>query len=229
MSVNHKAQLLSAKADFVRKLTTWINQTTENPSQQSIHRLVEAGLMQRILDVHNFREKTTQNVCVSDLNRFFMPQIKETHFMNLRQINRRDVYLGTLFDYLWTKKAFTRAKAETKELVGQWLNYPKYRRTFPYSLLGPGMCGPKEEPERPKEEPKQHIPDAWDDEDNVTPAEEFAALAREFGVSFRTGDNIGVAYKRLALLMHPDKHLVEEADIWTTRMKRLNALREILE
>ena len=53
--------------------------------------------------------------------------------MNLRQINARDVYLRTLFGYLWSKNAFTRVKTETKDIVGQWLDYPRYRQTFPYS------------------------------------------------------------------------------------------------
>ena len=74
MSINHKAQVLSAKADFVKKLTTWIKQTTENSFQQSPIRLIEAGLMQRILDVHTLRETTTQNANnIFEENRYFMP------------------------------------------------------------------------------------------------------------------------------------------------------------
>ena len=36
-------------------------------------------------------------------------------------------------------------------------------------------------------------------------------------------------YKRIALLVHPDKHPSEETDTWAAKMKRLNALREALE
>ena len=234
MSRNHKEQLQGAKADFVKKLTAWINQTTENLDKQSDSRLVEAGLMQRILDVHVCREKTTQNVYLSDVNRYFMTHIKEEVFMRLHQINTRDAYLRILFESLWSKKEFTKVKTETKALVGQWLKDPELRQKFPYSLLKPdtrSYSRPKEEPERPKEEPK-HTSDAWDDEDchvKQTPAEEFAALAKEFGVPFRTGDNIVAAYKRIALLVHPDKHPSEETDTWAAKMKRLNALREALE
>ena len=155
--------------------------------------------------------------------------------MKLRQINQRELYLQILFACLWNKSEFIRVKTETKEFVGRWFDYPENRRKFPYSLLGPDVRGdsrPKKEPERPKEEPKKHLPDAWDDEDThvkQTPAGEFAALAKEFGVPFQAGDSIGAAYKRLALLMHPDKHVGEEADIWTARMQRLNILREILQ
>ena len=242
MSRNHKEQLQGAKADFVKKLTAWINQTTENLDKQSDSRLVEAGLMQRILDVHVCREKTTQNVYLPDVNRYFMPHIQEVVFNRLRQINTRDVYLRNLFESLWSKNDFIKVKAETKALVECWVDYPRYRQKFPYSLLKPDAHSdsrpkveperPKVEPERPKEEPKKHIPDAWDDEDDhvkQTPAEEFTALAKEFGVPFRTGDNIVAAYKRIALLVHPDKHPSEETDTWAAKMKRLNALREALE
>lgn len=244
MSINHKAQLLGAKADFVKKLTAWINQTTENLDRQSNIRLVEAGLMQRILDVHACREKTTQNVYLFEVNRFFMPYMKETDFMKLRQISSRDTYLATLFNGLWSKKEFTKAKDETRELIKLWIDNPRYRKTFPYSLLEPEVRDSRPRVERPKQQPpkqeppKQDLPkdeskDAWDDDEDTTvkqtPAEEFAALAKEFGVPFQKGDNIIAAYKRLSLLMHPDKHPADEAVIWTARMQKLNALRETLE
>ena len=93
--------------------------------------------MQRILDVHVCREKTTQNVYLSDVNRYFMTHIKEEVFMRLRQINTRDAYLRILFESLWSKKEFTNVKTETKALVGQWLKDPELRQKFPYSLLKP--------------------------------------------------------------------------------------------
>jgi len=197
--------------------------------------------MQRILDVHAAREATTEHLYCSDFNRFLIPHIKESQFMKLRSISTRDVYVETLFGFFWSKSGLSKVKAETRALVQQWFDYPRYQTTFPYSALGTyGMrdnSRPKVEP--PKVEPKQSIPDAWDDDawnepvkeqpKAQPPAEEFAALAKEFGVPFQKGGDVSAAYKKLALLMHPDKHPAEEADVWTAKMKKLNALREAIE
>ena len=237
MSANHKAQVQAAKADFVKKLTMWINATTKDLENQSEYRRVEAGLMQRILDVHAVREKTTQNVYVEAVNCYFIPHIKEEIFMRLRQINMRDTYVEILFNYLWKKKVLTQMKAETKEMIDIWFENPRYQKKFPYSLFLTGMRGnsfqkeQRYEQPRYEKEPEQETPDSWDDEVepiNLTPAEEFAALAKEFGVPFQQGDSIDAAYRKLALLMHPDKHPAEETDTWTVRMKSLNALRVIV-
>lgn len=234
MSINHKAQLQGAKADFVKKLTTWISQTPKHEPSKS---LTEAALMQRILDVHIYHESTTENVYCIQFNRHLIPRIKETQFMKLRSISTREPYVETLFGFFWSKSGLSKVKAETRALVQQWFDYPQFQTTFPYSALGTDglfdTSRPKVEPR--KEEPKRSIPDAWDDDawnepvKEQPPAEEFAALAKEFGVAFQTGGDVGAAYKRLALLMHPDKHPADEVEVWTVKMQRLNTLREALE
>jgi len=240
MSKNHKAQLQNAKADFVTKLTTWISQT---PKHEPSKGLTEAGLMQRILDVHAYHEATTQNVHSPEINRYLMPRIKEWQFMKLRPISDRGVYVETLFGFFWKKNELNEIRAETRALVQQWLDYPKYQDKFPYSVLGTAGMRDNSQPKKelPKEEPKRTTRDAWDDDawddapkvppppvKEQPPAQEFAAMAKEFGVPFQTGGDVGAAYKKLALLMHPDKHPGEE-EVWTAKMKRLNALREALE
>jgi hypothetical protein len=238
MSINHKDQVRRAKADFVTKLTKWTKETMDNPNRAPRYREIEAGLMQRILDVHAAREKTTQKVYASDVNRFFIPHIREEVFMRLCQINTRDWYLETLFARLWSKSEYTNAKVQTMEMVDDWFNFPRFRApVFPYSELSPGVRPRKVEPPKAAE-PERPANDSWDDAWNdgdcktsvkQTPVEEFAAMAKEFGVPFQRGDNLGAAYKKLALLLHPDKHQVEETGVWSARMQRLNALRELLE
>jgi hypothetical protein len=236
---NHKAQTQRAKADFVQKLTTWIRETPKHEPSKS---LTEAGLLQRILDVHVYNESTTENVYYTDFNRFLIPRIKEKQFMKLRPISARDEYVKTLFGFFWSPSGLSKVKTETRELVQQWLDYPKYQEKFPYSVLGTRGMRDNSRQEPPKAEPKWGIPDSWDDDDawddepkvkpppvmEKPPVEEFAALAKELGVPFQKGDNVGGAYKKLALLMHPDKHPTEEAEVWTAKMKRLNALRDEL-
>ena len=239
MSAKHRAQLQKAKANFVAKLTKWIDTTSKDPSVSSMHDLVNAGLMRRILDAHVLREATTQKVDSPGyfLNRNLIGCIREHVFMRLCQIDNKETYMRILFEILWDKAVFKHVKDETKALIEQWYEFPDFRMTFPYTSLGaPEREVPRpapREPERPKADPKpqssRHIPDAWDDEEihtPQTPAEQFAALAREFGVP--QGARIGAAYKRLALLMHPDKHPAAESDRWTARMKGLNALRDAL-
>jgi hypothetical protein len=241
MSINHKAQVQRAKADFVKKLTTWISETPKHEASKS---LTEAALLQRILDIHAFREATTEHTNSPSINKDLIPRIYEDQFMKLFIISRRDKYVETLFGFFWSKKGLGGIKAQTRALVQLWLDFPKERTTFPYTR------GLYSNPHQglPKSGPKWDIPDAWDDDawdddawdDEPKPkvkpspvkgpphAEEFAALAKELGVPFQKGDNVGAAYKKLALLMHPDKHPTEEAEVWTAKMKRLNALRDEL-
>jgi hypothetical protein len=238
---NHKAQTQRAKADFVQRLTAWIRETPKHEPSKS---LTEAGLLQRILDVHAYREATTERVNSPSINKGLIPRMHEDQFWKLLPIKSRAMYVETLFKFFWNTKGLSEIRAKTRELVQKWLDSPKERTTFPYT------SGMYYNPHQglPKSGPKWDIPDAWDDDasdddawdDEPKPkvkpppvkeppyAEEFAALAKELGVPFQKGDNIGGAYKKLALLMHPDKHPTEEAEVWTAKMKRLNALRDKL-
>jgi hypothetical protein len=238
---NHKAQTQRAKADFVQRLTTWIRET---PKHEPSYSLTEAGLLQRILDVHAYREATTERVNSPSINKGLITRMHEDHFWKLHPIKERTKYVETLFGFFWSKNGLKSIKADTRTLVQKWLDSPEERTTFPYTrgLFHNSRQG------LPKSGPKWNIPDAqdddswdddaWDDEPKpkVKPspvkgpshAEEFAALAKELGVPFQMGDNVGAAYKKLALLMHPDKHPTEEAEVWTAKMKRLNALRDEL-
>ena len=166
---NHRAQLQGAKADFVKKLTYWIDQIPKDAPSQS---LTEAALMQRILDVHAFHEKKTHYLY--DFNRDLISRIREKEFMALRSISKRDEYARTLFGFFWSKSGLSKVKADTNALVQQWFDCPEFQTTFPYTLFRDVYIQvlPKPEPrkaEPPKAEPNllpkaEPIPDAWDDD-----------------------------------------------------------------